>query len=126
MHRHMAWERFSHTSSTTARNDRQLDKEGLAIIFGVKRFHQYLVGRHFTILSDHKRLQRWALTLGAYDYSIHYKPGPDHANADVFSRLPYSPTLVPAQPAPPPSPPQALPRRSGRVSVRPDRLSEHM
>ena len=84
----------------------QLDKEGLAIIFGVKRFHQYLVGRHFEILSDHKplqhlfqetsgvpilasaRIQRWALTLGAYDYSIQYKPGPDHANADVFSRLP--------------------------------------
>ena len=86
----------------------QLDKEGLAIIFGVKRFHQYLVGRHFTILSDHKplqhlfqetrgipvlasaRIQRWALTLGAYDYSIQYKPGLDHANADVFSRLPLS------------------------------------
>ncbi len=72
----------------------QLDKEGLAIIFGVKRFHQYLAGRHFSILSDHKhlqhlfqetkgiptlasaRLQRWALALGAYDYSIQYKPGP--------------------------------------------------
>ena len=25
----------------------QLDKEGLAIIFGVRRLHQYLVGRHF-------------------------------------------------------------------------------
>ena len=64
----------------------QLDKEGLAIIFGVKRFHQYLVGRHFVILSDYKplqhlfretsgvptlasaRIQRWALILGAYDY----------------------------------------------------------
>lgn len=84
----------------------QLDKQGLAIIFGVKRFHQYLAGRHFTILSDHKplqylfqetrgiptlasaRIQRWALTLAAYDYSIEYKQGPDHANADVFSRLP--------------------------------------
>ena len=84
----------------------QLDKEGLAIIFGVKRFHQYIVGRHFLILSDHKPLQhlfehtagvptlasaciqRWALILGAYNYSIEYKPGPAHANADVFSRLP--------------------------------------
>ena len=93
----------------------QLDKEGLAIIFSVRRFHQYLVGRHFTILSDHKplqhlfqetsgipilasaRIQRWALTLGAYDYTIQYKPGPTHANADVFSRLPLpdSPRTVP-------------------------------
>ena len=93
----------------------QLDKEGLAIIFGVRRFHQYLVGRHFTILSDHKplqhlfqetsgvpilasaRIQRWTLTLGAYDYSIQYKPGTAHANADVFSRLPLpdSPRTVP-------------------------------
>ena len=84
----------------------QLDKEGLAIIFGVKRFHQYLFGRHFTILSDHKplqhlfketsatptlasaRIQRWVLTLGAYDYQIEYKPGPAHGNADMLSRLP--------------------------------------
>ena len=59
----------------------QLDKEGLAIVFGVKKFHHYLFGRTFTICSDHKplqhlfsesrpipqlasaRIQRWALTL---------------------------------------------------------------
>ena len=95
----------------------QLDKEGLAIIFGVRRLHQYLVGRHFTILSDHKplqhlfkentsvpplasaRLQRWALILCAYSYTIEYKPGPDHANADVFSRLPL-PTCTTEVPTP--------------------------
>ena len=33
------------------------------------------------------RLQRLALTLGAYDYNIHYKPGSSHSNADMLSRL---------------------------------------
>ena len=84
----------------------QLDKEGLAIVYGVKRFHQFLFGWPFTIYTDHKpliylfdesclippqasaRVQRWALTLSAYEYTVKYKPGKDHANADVFSRLP--------------------------------------
>ena len=84
----------------------QLEKEGLSIIFGVKKFHDYLLGRKFLILSDHKplqhlfsatrpvpplasaRIQRWALTLGAYDYSLVYKPGRDHGNADTLSHLP--------------------------------------
>ena len=93
----------------------QLDREALAIIFGVKRFHQYLYGRHFTILSDHKplqhifgehratptlasaRIQRWALTLAAYDYHIVYKAGANHGNADMLSRLPLpsAPSTVP-------------------------------
>ena len=93
----------------------QLDKEALAIVFGVKRFHQYLFGRPFTILSDHKplqhlfaetkgipalasaRIQRWALTLSAYNYTIEYKPGATHSNADGLSRLPLpdAPSEVP-------------------------------
>ena len=84
----------------------------------MKRFHQYLFGRHFIILSDHKplqylfsetratptmasaRIQRWALMLGGYDYTIAYKPGVQHANADLFSRLPLPdiPTKVPVLP----------------------------
>ena len=101
----------SRSLSQAERKYAQLDKEGLAIIFGVKRFHQYLLGRKFIILSDHKplqhlfseskaiphmasaRIQRWALTLSAYDYSIMYKAGKDHANADVLSRLPLPETV---------------------------------
>ena len=96
----------------------QLEKEGLAIVFGVKKFYQYLFGRHFIISSDHKplqhifketsatptmasaRVQRWALLLGAYNYTIRYKPGKLHANADMLSRLPLpqAPERVPVPP----------------------------
>ena len=89
----------------------QLDKEALAIIFGVKKFHHYLFGRYFTICSDHKpfqhlfnenrlipslasaRIQRWALALSAYEYNIVYKSGNSNANADLLSRLPLPETL---------------------------------
>ena len=99
----------------------QLDKEGLAIVFGVKKFHGYLLGRKFVIHSDHKplqylfsetrpvpplasaRIQRWALTLSAYDYTISYKPGERHANADLLSRLP-----LPETPAEVPTPPEII------------------
>ena len=107
----------SRTLSVAERNYAQLDKEALAIIVGVKRFHQYLYGQKFTIQSDHKPLkyllgdtrgipamasaqvQHWALALSAYDYCITYEPGAKLANADVLSRLP-----LPDQPSDVPLP----------------------
>ena len=83
----------SRTLSPAEKKYAQLEKEGLAIIFAVKKFHKYLYGRPFTIYSDHQplkhlfsesrqvplmaasRIQRWALTLGAYQYTIQYRPG---------------------------------------------------
>lgn len=83
----------SRTLGTAEKNYSQLEKEGLTIVFGVKRFHQFLFGRHFIILSDHEplqcifketsgtptmlsaQIQRWALLLGGYDYTIECKPG---------------------------------------------------
>ena len=96
----------------------QLSKEALAIVFAVTRFRQYLLGRHFTLLSDHKpllyllspdkpippmastRLQRWALLLSAcvYDYSIHYRTAKRHVNANTFSRLSLSTTPTSTSP----------------------------
>ncbi|XP_028304146.1 uncharacterized protein K02A2.6-like [Gouania willdenowi] len=96
----------SRTLTAAEKGYSQLEKEGLAVVFAVKRFHQYLYGRPFTIFTDHKplmglfsetkgispmasaRVQRWALTLSAYQYRIEYKAGSENANADAFSRLP--------------------------------------
>ena len=76
----------SYTLSTAERNYGHLDKEALAVVFAVKKFHQFLYGRHFKIYTDHKpllgllysekatplkasgRMQRWAPTLPAYEY----------------------------------------------------------
>ena len=96
----------SRTLTASERAYSQLDKEALAIVYGVKKYHQYLYGRQFQLKTDHKplihifserkatptmassRLQRWALTLGAYSYTIQFRKGCDNGNADALSRLP--------------------------------------
>ena len=46
----------SRTLSKAKRNYSQLEKEGLACIFGIKKFHDYLFGLSFELIIDHKPL----------------------------------------------------------------------
>ena len=96
----------SRTLSDTEKKYSQIEKEGLACVFGVKRFHAYLFGHHFMLQTDHRplmslfneskpipaqasnRIQRWALTLSSYQYTIACRTTQQHANADAMSRLP--------------------------------------
>uniref|UniRef100_A0AAV2LVS7 ribonuclease H n=2 Tax=Knipowitschia caucasica TaxID=637954 RepID=A0AAV2LVS7_KNICA len=96
----------SRSLSSAEKNYSQIDKEALGLVWGVKRFNQYLYGREFTLVTDHQplvsifnphkaipmtaaaRMQRWALFLGGHRYKIEFKSTLNHANADGLSRLP--------------------------------------
>ena len=104
---------ISKTLTDTQRRYSQIQKEALAIIiFTLKKFHQFLYGRHFILVTDYRplialfgptkatpalaanRLARWVLMLSQYDYSIEYRRTADHGNADVLSRLPAGPDIM--------------------------------
>ncbi len=81
----------------------QIEKELLAVVFGMERFHTYTYGRPVLVDSDHKplesimkkqlhmtpkRLQRMQLKLQTYDIDLRYKPGREMLVADMLSRAP--------------------------------------
>ncbi|XP_013914164.1 PREDICTED: LOW QUALITY PROTEIN: uncharacterized protein K02A2.6-like [Thamnophis sirtalis] len=95
---------YSRTLSRAERNYSHLDKEALVSIAGVKRFHNYLYGRPFTLLTNHKplfgilagdratprilspRMSRWSEFLSAYAYRLQYQPGKHMGHMDALSR----------------------------------------
>ncbi|XP_055911879.1 uncharacterized protein K02A2.6-like [Eupeodes corollae] len=97
---------YSKTLKKSERNYAQIDKEALAIITSIKKFHEYLYGRPFLIYTDHKpllglfspckptpntiseRMLRNIIFLSAYNYNLQHKPGKEIAHADALSRLP--------------------------------------
>ncbi|KAL0193255.1 hypothetical protein M9458_011551 [Cirrhinus mrigala] len=96
----------SRSLSKAETNYAQIEREALSIVFGVRKFYQYIFGRKFTLLTDHRpltaifgpyhgipslaasRMQRWALLLSAHTYDIKYRKSELHGNADGLSRLP--------------------------------------
>ena len=81
-------------------------------MYGVKKFHQFLYGRKFTLVTDHQLLlallgpnaaiptmtaagmQRWAIVLSAYDYQIEYRRSETYGNCDALSRLLHEDSMI--------------------------------
>ena len=65
-------------------------------------FHEYLYGGTFDVYTDNNPLtyilisakldaigQRWAASLGPYNFSLHYNPRRQNTVADSLSRIPW-------------------------------------
>ena len=87
--------------SSVERRYSQTEREALAIVWSCERLRQYLIGRKFTLVTDHQplraiyspssrpsaRIERWVLRLQEFDFDIRYVPGKQNI-ADALSRLP--------------------------------------
>lgn len=96
---------ISRSLSDTERKYSQIEKEALALVYAVRKFHKFVYGRHFILNTDHKpllaifgskngvsahaanRLQRWAVILLDYQFTIKYRNTTTFGEADALSRL---------------------------------------
>ena len=73
--------------------------EGLAMFRSINFFAHYLYGNRFEVVTDHKalvsflhsrvlnrRLHGWVLQLLEFDFTVQYRPGLEHGDADALSR----------------------------------------
>jgi predicted aspartyl protease len=92
----------SRTLTKEERNYCVTRKELLAVVYFLKLYRHYLLGRKFIIRTDHHALQwifklkdptgqiaRWQERLTDYDFEIIHRPGIKHGNADGMSRRPW-------------------------------------
>ncbi|GBM66736.1 Uncharacterized protein K02A2.6 [Araneus ventricosus] len=106
---------FASRSLTKAeRNYFQLDREALAIIFGVSHFINYIYGRHFVLITDSQplsrifhpktgfpkmtsaRLLRYASFLAGFDYTVKFRKGLENQFMDCLSRAPVNQNCISA------------------------------
>lgn len=76
-----------------------VEKECLAVKWAIETLKYYLLGREFTLVTDHAplrfmkenkeknaRVTRWFLALQPYKFRIEHRKGTQNANADGLSR----------------------------------------
>ena len=73
----------SHTLTSAERNYSVTERECLAVLWAIRKFHAYVEGYHFKVTTDHSslkwlcnlhnptgRLARWEVEMQAYDYDF--------------------------------------------------------
>ena len=76
-------------------------QELFAVKWALQHFRPYLMGRKFTVITDHanlkflssiapqnSKLARWCLSLAEFDFIIEHRPGRTHVVPDALSRAP--------------------------------------
>jgi len=94
--------------SETERRYNHVEKEALASVWACEKFHIYVFGKQFHLITDNKaveliyknykskppaRIQRWALRLTPYEYTIQHESGKLNI-ADYLSRRPNGPDEI--------------------------------
>ena len=91
----------SRSLSSVEQRYAQIEKEMLAVVFGLERFRHYTCGRKVTVVTDHKPLvaicsnplskapkglQSMLLKVQCYNFEVVFKPGSEIPVADTLSR----------------------------------------
>ena len=93
------WKALSkYTYEVGATLQRHTEGMPIAIVFALKQFRHYLLGRKLQLVTDHAPLQwlsaqkmegmlcRWALAMQEFSFDISYRKGSLNGNADALSR----------------------------------------
>lgn len=88
---------FSRKLNPAESRNSTVEQELLAVVGAISHWREYLVGRPFTIVTDHRplkwlmnlktpnsRLVRWILSLAEFDFDVRYRPGMASGNADTL------------------------------------------
>ena len=92
----------SRTLSKAEKNYQNLERECMAAVWGMEKFHYFLYGRHFVLQTDQKplvsifkkhmtdvtpRMQRLCIRTWNYDFTPEYLKGKDNVISDALSRV---------------------------------------
>jgi len=94
---------MSRTLNNHERHYPAVEKEATAIIESIRKWSQFLQGKHFTLITDQRsvsfmldnrkrskiknsKIQQWRMELAGFDYTIKYRPGQENVAPDAFTR----------------------------------------